>query len=131
VVATIGQAASGSFGLKLVRRHLAGSSVFGQLEADFLTFEKIAHPGAFDGADVNENVLTTIFRLDETEAFLAIEPLDCASAHDEPLFACVKEPRRRNCAERRESTELGRGHQLAHDTGASVRCGLNVQPKDR
>ena len=32
-------------------------------------------PGAFHRADVNENVLTAIIRLDEPEAFLAVEPL--------------------------------------------------------
>jgi hypothetical protein len=36
---------------------------------------EIAHPGAFHRADVNENVLTAIIRLDEAEAFLAVEPL--------------------------------------------------------
>jgi len=87
VVAETGKMPFGSFGLKLVGRHLARSIVFGQLEADLLAFEKIAHPGAFDGADMNEYVLTTIVRLDEAEAFLAVEPFDCASAHDEPLLA--------------------------------------------
>ena len=35
----------------------------------------------------------------------------------------------RRCGERVRIDMLGRGHQHAHDTGVSVRYGLNVQPK--
>jgi hypothetical protein len=40
------------------------------------------HPSAFDGADVHENILAAVIRPDETEAFLAIEPLYGSLRHE-------------------------------------------------
>jgi len=39
------------------------------------------HSGAFDRADVDEDVLAAAIRLDEAEAFLAIEPLHGSLRH--------------------------------------------------
>jgi hypothetical protein len=46
---------------------------------------EIAHSGAFDRTDVNENILPAIIRLDEAEAFLAIEPLYRTLRHENLL----------------------------------------------
>ena len=51
------------------------SAVGHNVERDFLSLVEIVHPGAFDGADVDEYVLTAVIRLDEAEALLAVESL--------------------------------------------------------
>ena len=81
-------AANGSLGAKLIGRHLARALVLHELEGDLLTFAQIAHASALDGADVDENVLSAIIRLDETKTLGRIEPLDCTDAHNES-FRCV------------------------------------------
>jgi hypothetical protein len=44
-----------------------------QLERHLLAFMKPPQAGAFDRADVNKDVLRPVVRLDESEAFLAVE----------------------------------------------------------
>ena len=51
-----------------------------QLEPDLLTFTQIVHSGTFNRADMNENVLATVIRLNEPVAFRRIVPLHCAYA---------------------------------------------------
>src|SRR5271169_1524564 len=68
-----------SDGLELIGGHLARALVGDQLKADLLTFAQIAHPRAFDGADMNEGVLTAVVGLDEAEAFLRVKPLYAAN----------------------------------------------------
>src|SRR5215472_10164363 len=52
------------------------------------------HPGAFDRADVHEDILAAIIRLDEAEAFLAVEPLHGSSRHITlPSGRCERRPR--------------------------------------
>ena len=51
------------------------------IERDLLSFAERAQAGALDCADMNEHILAAIIRLDEAEAFLAIEPLHCSVAH--------------------------------------------------
>jgi hypothetical protein len=70
-----------SDGAQIVRRRLAGLSIGNNVERHLLSFVKAVHPGAFDRADVHEDVLATIMRLDEAEAFLAVEPLDGSLRH--------------------------------------------------
>src|SRR5262249_4660112 len=72
-------------GRETIGCELAGAAILDQLIADLLTFAQIIKTGALDSADMNEDVLATVIRLDETVAFLGIEPLDGARAHDEPL----------------------------------------------
>jgi hypothetical protein len=74
-----------SLGAKIVGRHLAGTLVLNELVGDLLTIPEIAHAGTLDCADVDENVLAAVIRLNESETLGRIEPLDCARAHDEPL----------------------------------------------
>ena len=60
---------------------LAGSLVRDDVEANFLAFLEIVHPGTRDGADVDENVPAAPFRLDEAKAFLGIKPLYLSGRH--------------------------------------------------
>ena len=46
-----------------------------------MSFVKAVHPSAFDRADVHEYILAAIIRLDEAEAFLAVEPLHDSLRH--------------------------------------------------
>ena len=52
-----------------------------QLVADALAFVQAAQACALDRADVHEDVLAAFLRLDETEAFSGVEPLDRAVRH--------------------------------------------------
>jgi hypothetical protein len=46
-----------------------------------LSLIEAAQPGAFDSADVYEHILAAVIRLDETETFLAVEPLYGSLSH--------------------------------------------------
>ena len=74
-------ALSSSDGLELVGGNLAGASVLDQLEADLLTFAQVIHPGALDGADVNECILAAVVGLNESKTLLCIIPFNCADSH--------------------------------------------------
>jgi hypothetical protein len=45
---------------------------------DLLTLAKIVEPGALDGADMDENILAAVIRLDEAKALRGVEPLHCS-----------------------------------------------------
>src|SRR5262249_7214945 len=66
-------------GLQIGRRLLAplGHDVV----TDLLAFNKAAHAGALDRADVHEHVLAAVARLDESKAFLSIEELYGTCGH--------------------------------------------------
>jgi hypothetical protein len=64
-----------SDGTQIVGRGLARPSIGYDLERDLLSLIEAMHSGAFDGADVHEHILAAVIRLNEAEAFLAIEPL--------------------------------------------------------
>jgi hypothetical protein len=51
------------------------------VERDLLAFAEAAQAGLFDGCGVNEHVLASAFRRDESEAFGAVEELYCADGH--------------------------------------------------
>ena len=58
-----------SDGAQIFRGGLACLSIGNNIERDFLSLVEAMHPGAFDRADVHENILAAIIRLDEAEAF--------------------------------------------------------------
>lgn len=60
--------------LEILRRNLA--TAIDKVEFEFLTFGKTLQPGAFNGADMDEDIFTATVLLDEAEAFLRIEELD-------------------------------------------------------
>lgn len=67
--------------LQLIGRLLAGPFVLSKLVADLLAFVQITDASAFNCADMDENVLSAIIRLNEAEAFLRIKPFYGAGAH--------------------------------------------------
>src|SRR5262245_14179143 len=83
-----------SDGAQIVRRRLARLSISNNIEGDLLSLIEALHPGAFDRADVHEDILAAIIRLDEAEAFLAVEPLHGSLRHIAlPSGRCVTRPR--------------------------------------
>ncbi len=65
----------------MVCRRFAGLAIGHNLEQNLLSLVEAVHPGAFDGADVHEDILAAVIRLDKAEAFLAVEPLYCTLRH--------------------------------------------------
>jgi hypothetical protein len=63
-------------------RGLARFAVDDRFELDRLAFSKRAHIGAFNRADMDENVLASVFRLNEAESLLGIEELNFSNLHD-------------------------------------------------
>jgi hypothetical protein len=51
-----------------------------------LTFPQFAEAGAFDGADMDEHVLTTTLGLDESISLLRVEPLHGTVVHGSLLI---------------------------------------------
>src|SRR6266480_7780250 len=70
-----------SGGAQIVRRGFSCLSIGNDLERDLLPLIETVHPGAFDRADVHEDVVAAFIRLNEPEAFLAVKPLDCSRRH--------------------------------------------------
>jgi len=81
---------------EILRRGLTGLAVGNDLIRDFLPLVEAVHAGALDGADVHEHILAAVFRLDETKAFLAVEPLHGSLRHETLLSGmCLEGPRSR------------------------------------
>jgi len=71
----------GSGGLKATGGLLAAATVCLHLVGDLLSFDQVAHSGALDSGDVDENVLAAVIRLDEAKALGFVEPLNGADGH--------------------------------------------------
>ena len=72
--------------LQIARRGLACPSIGYNVENDLLSLIEDTHASAFDRADVHEDILAAIIRLNEAEAFLVIEPLHGSFCHIALLF---------------------------------------------
>ena len=72
--------------LQIFRGRLAGLAVHHDFEGNALTFPQLAEAGAFDGADMDEHVLTTTLGLDESIALLRVEPLHGTVVHGSLLI---------------------------------------------
>src|SRR5258708_30790383 len=68
-------------GAEVVSRGLATAAVRDDVERNLLALVEGAQTSALNGADVNENVLVAVVRLDEAEALLVVEPLHGAHCH--------------------------------------------------
>src|SRR5262245_34976322 len=100
--------APNSAGAQVVGGRFAGAAISGHVERDLLTFVQRAHSGAFDRADVHEDVLTAVIRLNEAEAFLAVEPLHGSLGHREILDRrCTLRARHANAC-RGDSFDFGK-----------------------
>jgi hypothetical protein len=63
-----------SGGAQIIRRGFSCPSIGNDLERDLLPLIEAVHSGAFDRADVDEDVVAAFIRLNESEAFLAVKP---------------------------------------------------------
>jgi len=59
---------------QILCRALAATSVRDGIERDFLPLVDGAHAGAFDRADMNEDIIAAGLRLNEAEALLIVKP---------------------------------------------------------
>jgi hypothetical protein len=66
---------------QIVGRGFAGPSIGDNVERDLLSLVEAMQSGAFDCADVHEDILAAVIWLDEAEAFLSIEPLHGSLRH--------------------------------------------------
>jgi hypothetical protein len=67
------------------------------------------HAGAFDCADMHEDIFAAVLGSNESETFLAVKPLDCSLHHGSFPCVCVKIKPRANAAGSFEI--LGEGRQ--------------------
>jgi hypothetical protein len=70
-----------SDGAQIVCRGFAGPAIGYYVERNLLSLIEAVHPSTFNGADVHEDILAAVIRLDKAEAFLAVEPLYCTLRH--------------------------------------------------
>ena len=76
-------------GLKLRRGHFARTLVLLEFEAHPLAFIEAGETCALNGGDVYEHIAAAGFRLNESEAFLLVEPLYGAGSHVDLVFRYV------------------------------------------
>jgi hypothetical protein len=126
-----------SGGAQILGSRLARAAIGDDIEADVLSLAEGAQTGAFDRADMDENVLATVCRLNEAKALLAVKPLHnslihrdvlsltvytWALAHDLswPLPGLVRS-RERRCANR---VRNARGHSETHQPARQAQAAL-------
>ena len=74
-----------SGGAQILGSRLARAAVCNDIEADVLSLVEGAHTGAFDRADMDENVFAAVRGLNETKALLAVKPLHNSLIHGDVL----------------------------------------------
>jgi hypothetical protein len=83
---------------QILRRGLARLSISDDIKRDLLSLVEAAHPGAFDRADVHEDILAAVIRLDESKAFLAVKKLHGSVCHIAHSFRYVRSVAARSAA---------------------------------
>jgi hypothetical protein len=78
-----------SGGAQILGSRLARAAIGDDIEADVLSLAEVAQTGAFDRADMDENVLATVCRLNEAKALLAVKPLHNSLIHRDVLSLTV------------------------------------------
>src|SRR5262245_63505681 len=76
-------------GLKLRRSHFARTLVLLELVAHPLAFIEAGETRALNSGDVHEHIAAAGFRLNESVAFLLVEPLNGAGSHVDLVFRYV------------------------------------------
>jgi hypothetical protein len=66
---------------KVLGAGLAAHRIGLRFERELLALIERAQTSAFDGTDVNENVISAVVGLNEAEAFGRVEPLNCSGSH--------------------------------------------------
>jgi hypothetical protein len=75
---------------KIARRSAAGAFVGDQFEGQLLAILKALQSGLFDCRNVNKHILAAIIGLNESEAFLSVEPLYRTCCHVTYPRVCVR-----------------------------------------
>jgi hypothetical protein len=65
-------------GAQILSSRLASPAVCNDVEGDLLPLVEATHTGAFDRADMNEDILVAALGLNESEAFLAVKQFPCS-----------------------------------------------------
>ncbi len=73
-------------GAQILSSRLASPAVCNDVEGDLLSLVEATHTGAFDRADMNEDILVAALGLNESEAFLAVKPLHSSLVHGSSSF---------------------------------------------
>ena len=73
-------------GAQIFSGRFAGPAVGDDVKADFLPLIEGAHAGAFNRADMNEDVIAAVGGLNEAEALLVVKPLHSSCVHREYPF---------------------------------------------
>src|ERR1700720_1609370 len=94
VVRNYGPSRCRSDGAQIFGRGLARFSISDNVVRDLLSLVEAMHTGAFDRADMHEHILAAVIRLDEAEAFLAIEPFHGSLCHISSLRCVCNEAAR-------------------------------------
>src|SRR5260370_39711190 len=76
-------------GAQILSGRLASPAVCDDVERDLLPLIEATHAGAFDRADMNEDVFATALQLNEAEAFLVVKPLYSSLVHGSSSFRYV------------------------------------------
>jgi hypothetical protein len=89
----------------------AGPAICDDVKADRLPLIESAHAGAFNRADMNKDVITTVGELNESETFLAVKPLHDSRVHGECPFTndVYVRPGRRGISTVRRLIDFGEG----------------------
>src|ERR1700730_10142727 len=96
-------------GAQIVCRRLSGLAIGNNVERDLLSLIEAVHAGAFDCADMHEDIFAAVLGSNESETFLAVKPLDRSLHHGSFPCVCVKIKPRANAAGSFEI--LGEGRQ--------------------
>src|SRR5215469_7866785 len=100
-------------------RTLASPRIVLHVEADLLAFMQIADARALDGGDVHEHILRAVFRLDEAEALLSVEPFHSADRHSVVFHVASGAAGRNRAADRTSVKDRKAGPALL---GAKAAC---------
>src|SRR6266702_7489303 len=73
-------------GAQIICRRLAGTAVCNDFKRNLLSLVEGAHAGAFDGADMNKNILASLVRLNEAKTLLVVKPLHSSRRHGRSSF---------------------------------------------
>jgi hypothetical protein len=73
-------------GAQILRGRFASPAVCNDIKGNLLSLVEGAHAGAFNGADMNENILVSLVRLNEAETLLAVKPLHSSRIHGRSSF---------------------------------------------
>src|SRR5215207_3888279 len=71
---------------QILSSRLPSPAICNDLEGDLLPLVERAHAGAFDRADMNEDILVAALRLNEAKAFLGVKPLHSSLVHGSSSF---------------------------------------------